>query len=152
MKERHCDEKGFTMVEVLASTVLIVLILSTFLMMFAQATRTNLASETIVDSTYTAQAEMEKIYGLSKKTAPVNKISVFPPTQYGNSRIVSKDGVSWTEYTKKNPQTDEKILIRLENKNTDAKMTRIVIEVYEGTKVNPSAKMESVLIWEGTAT
>lgn len=150
MKKIMKNDKGLTLVEVLASTILISLILMTFLMMFAQAGKTNVASEMIVDSTYTAQEEMEKIYGLSKKISPSNKASAFPTTQYETAKPVSKDEINWTEYTKKNTPSNEKIKVRIDTSVPNAKMTRVIVEVYEGAKTNPSAKMENVLVWEGT--
>ncbi|MDN7227021.1 hypothetical protein QWY15_06880 [Planococcus sp. N064] len=150
MKKYIKNNNGLTLVELLASTVLIMLILSTFLMMFAQSAKTNVASETIVDSTYTAQTEMEKIYGLSKKITPINKLSAFPSAGYGTPKNLAIGGMDWIEFTKKISSSNETIKIRLESKAADVKMTRIIIEVYEGTKTNASAKMENVLVWEGT--
>lgn len=138
------DERGFTLVELLASFVLITLLLTTFLMMFAQAAKTNVASETIIDSTYTAQTEMEKIYAVSKRPLDSTRIAAIENLGYTK---VGTDSI-WLKFKKKSLNENEEINIRLENK--DEKMTRIIIEVYEGTKPNPSAKMENVLIWEGT--
>ncbi|MTD29615.1 hypothetical protein [Planomicrobium sp. YIM 101495] len=141
------NDKGLTLVEVLASTVLITLLLVTFMMMFAQASKSNVASETIIDSTYIAQSEMEQVYALSKKNVPVDKVTALS-SKYGSSVSKTISGTKWQEYSKIDDTSGNTIKIRLEDTPAAMKMTRIVIEVYEGTKTNPSAKMENVLIWE----
>lgn len=140
-------EKGFTLVEVLASTILITLILVSFLTIFAQGAKTNRVSENIIDSTYLAQTEMEKIYGLSKNINSNNISAAFPSTQYESPVPKTVEGSKWIEYKKKNNPSGATILIRIED--TTEKLTRIIIEVYEDPKMNPKAKMENVLIWEG---
>lgn len=146
--EVYINEKGFTLIEVLVSFVLITLLLTTFLMMFAQAAKTNYSSENIIDSTYIAQTEMEKIYRLSKSFSSSNKSAAFPPAQYDSPVKKIVEGTEWIEYKKKNTSYEVDITIRIED--TQQKVTRIIIEVYETASINPSAKMENVLIWEGT--
>lgn len=147
---RTSNDKGFTLVELLVSFVLITILLTTFMMMFTQAAKTNNSSENIVDSTYIAQAEMEKIYGLSKSISSEKKVDAFPVAQYFPPVKKTVEGVTWDEYKKrKNHPSQADVFIRIED--TTEKMTRIIIEVYEKTKANPSAKMENVLIWEGTS-
>lgn len=141
------NERGMTLVEVLASTIIISIILVTFLMIFGQTARTNIASETIIDSTYIAQSEMEKIYGLSKSISSSNKSSAFPSSQFEPPLPKTVEGTNWIEYKKKDNPPGTQIRIRIED--TPEKMSRVIIEVYEGSKLNPSAKMENVLIWEG---
>ena len=67
------DESGLSLVEVLASIVILTLLLTTFLMMFLQSAKVNKTSENIIDATYIAQTEMEKIYALSTNTKNVCK-------------------------------------------------------------------------------
>lgn len=145
----HFNEKGFTLIETLVSFVLITILLTTFLMMFVQAAKTNHSSENIVNSTYIAQAEMEKIYGLSKSLSPSNKLAAFPASQYDPPIKKIIEGAEWIQYKKKIDSHGREILIRIED--TQQKVTRIIIEVYEAPKINPSAKMENVLIWEGSS-
>lgn len=144
----NVDQRGYTLIELLVSFVLITLLLTTFLMMFAQAAKTNISSEKIVDSTYIAQTEMEKIYGLSKRLSSNNKSIAFPNDQYHSPEQKIVEGKNWVQYKKKNNPPGADITIRIED--TTNEMTRIIIEVYEKSKANPSAKMENVLIWEGT--
>lgn len=62
-------EKGLTLIEVLVSIVLLSLILIMFFSMFIQTAKVNNSSETIIDATYIAQTEMERIYSYSKNTS-----------------------------------------------------------------------------------
>ncbi len=66
--KRGMGEGGLSLVEVLASVVILTLLLTTFLMMFLQSAKVNKASEHIIDATYIAQTEMENIYALSTTT------------------------------------------------------------------------------------
>lgn len=58
------EERGISLVEVVASIVLITIILISFFGFFIQSKKTHVASESIVDATYIAQQYMEEIYGL----------------------------------------------------------------------------------------
>ena len=60
------EERGVSLVEVVASIVLITVILISFFTLFLQTKKTNVQSETIQDATYVAQIEMEEIYSVSK--------------------------------------------------------------------------------------
>lgn len=142
------DQRGATLIELLVSFVLITLLLTTFLMMFAQSAKTNKSSENILDSTYFAQTEMERIYAKSKSINSSNKTSAFPSSEYEVPVSITKEDTDWFEYKKiKNPSG---ITIKVRLEDTTDKMSRIIIEVYEDSKANPSAKMENILIWEGT--
>lgn len=66
------DNKGFTLLEAIASLLLITIILITFFGFFLQSKKTNSLSETITETTYIAQKEMEQIYLLSKTSSLSN--------------------------------------------------------------------------------
>ncbi|RNF40885.1 type IV pilus modification PilV family protein [Planococcus salinus] len=144
---RYClrKEKGMTLVEVLASVVLISLILMTFLMMFAQSARTNIASENIIDSTYIAQTEMERLYSVSKKPLSSSRKKVISDLGY----MESESNSDWLKFEKDSQNESEEIIVRLENKSGE-KMTRVIIEVVDVSRGISLAKMENVLIWEVT--
>ena len=56
------NSKGISIVEVVASFVILAIILMSFMGILVQTKRTNASSETIQDATYVAQAEMEALY------------------------------------------------------------------------------------------
>lgn len=136
-KKNHTN--GFTLIEVLASTVILTLLLTSFLIMFLQSAKINKTSDQIIDATYIAQAEMEEIYAIS-----IN-------TNY-NSRKVSLEKLGYTEKSIekgwhtfiKNGDTGE--LVKLKLKNKKGTMDRVLIEVKE--KDTLSAQMENVLVWK----
>ena len=136
-KKNHTN--GFTLIEVLASTVILTLLLTSFLIMFLQSAKINKTSDQIIDATYIAQAEMEEIYAIS-----IN-------TNY-NSRKVSLEKLGYTEKSIeegwhtfiKNGDTGEQVKLKLKNKK--GTMDRVLIEVKEKDML--SAQMENVLVWK----
>lgn len=56
------NEQGLTLIEVVASIVLIAIILISFSNFFIQSKKTGISSASIINATYIAQVEMEKIY------------------------------------------------------------------------------------------
>ncbi|MEK5231261.1 prepilin-type N-terminal cleavage/methylation domain-containing protein [Lysinibacillus sp. FSL K6-0232] len=56
------QEHGLTLIEVIASILLISIILLSFMSMFLQSSKTTATSDDIVNATYLAQKEMESIY------------------------------------------------------------------------------------------
>ena len=60
------NEKGFTLLELLVSVVLLVIVVGALLSMFVTSTKNNITSAEVVDEGYMAQKHMEKIYSLGK--------------------------------------------------------------------------------------
>lgn len=136
-------EKGLTLVEVLASTVLITLLLVSFFTLFAQGAKTNMTSENIMDSTYLAQKEMESIIALSKSPlgeTPKSKMD----KRYGTG-ILSSDN-KWIKYEKNIPNSNEKYSVRI--KNSSSYMNNVIVEVIEKENNIVRAKMENIVDWE----
>lgn len=134
------NSKGLTLIEILVSIILITIILSAFFSLFIQSARTGKTSEEVVDATYLAQTEMEKLYEISRDedfTSSIKKI------------------VETLDYTQ--PKSDEYIFTKEINglyihlkleKHFYPKMSYLIIEVFEqenGTR--PRAKMETILEW-----
>lgn len=60
------NEKGFSLVELLVSMVLLSIIVGALLSAFVSTTKTNIKSAEVVDEGYVAQKWMEEVYNLSK--------------------------------------------------------------------------------------
>src|SRR5690606_10184275 len=60
------DQSGITLIEALASIVIVTIILLSFFYIFFYATKSTRASNEIFDATYYAQKEMEYLYQLSQ--------------------------------------------------------------------------------------
>ncbi|WP_419959140.1 type IV pilus modification PilV family protein [Psychrobacillus sp. BM2] len=133
------NTNGFTLVEVLASTVILTLLLTSFLIVFIQSVKTNKTSEHIIDATYIAQTEMEEIYAISIKT----KYGSRDMTLRGLNYIKKEDESGWSVF-ERNRDTGELIKVKLKNKK--GTMDRVLIEVKD--KDTLRAQMENVLVWK----
>lgn len=138
---RHMKESGLSLVEVLASIVILSLILITFTMMFLYSAKTGKTSENIIDATYVAQTEMEKIYAASKGTDTASDIG-YAPDSLPLSRSSSPSG-NWNTYTKKSDDGEFEIDFYVEVNGEDLK--RIIVDVFE--EGIHRARMQNVLVW-----
>ncbi|MCG7336999.1 hypothetical protein MHZ95_17200 [Sporosarcina sp. ACRSM] len=141
-RKKGTGENGLTLVEVLASIVILTLLLTTFLMLFLQSAKVNKASEHIIDATYLAQTEMENIYAVSTGTTFSQRETAIESLAY-EKKVT--EGI-WTVFEKRNETTDRWVKVRLADKT--GTMTRIIVEVYEDPKKILRAKMENVLVWK----
>ena len=67
------QQKGMTLVEIVAGILIIGLLFISFFGIFISSKKTGIASEEIVDGTYIAQEAMEEIY-ISTKQMPIDQI------------------------------------------------------------------------------
>jgi len=143
----YLNNKGLTLVEVLASIILISIILFTFFSFFIQSAKTGESSEEVVDATYLAQGEMEKLYEISRNG----------DFKDGINEIVNSLEPDDKQLTLDNPYIFKKIIsgsyIRIKlTQHTDSQLSNLVIEVFEQdfeqeTDPRPRAKMETILEW-----
>lgn len=133
------DEKGLTLVEVLAGVVILSLIFVSIVNMLNQSARANKTSEEIIDATYITQREMETIYKLSKEGKNLDAL-----TDY----MKQPNEANWEVYHK---NVNDHLLLEIKKDDSDKPMVRIVVTAYEVedlAKTNPKAKMETLLKWE----
>lgn len=136
---KWCDEKGLTLVEVLAGVVILSLIFVSIVNMLNQSARANKTSEEIIDATYITQREMETIYKLSKEGKNLDAL-----TDY----MKQPNEANWEVYHK---NVNDHLLLEIKQDDSDKPMVRIVVTAYEVedlAKTNPKAKMETLLKWE----
>ncbi|WP_399631806.1 hypothetical protein [Sporosarcina sp. SG10008] len=138
--KKALGENGLSLVEVLASFVILTLLLTTFLMMFIQSAKVNKASEHIIDATYIAQTEMENIYALSKTTKNGAKEATIKGLGYTNG---SKEN-GWIVFEKK---YNSNVLIKVKLQNKKGNMDRVLVEVRGIPDDNLQAQMENVVVW-----
>lgn len=130
------NEKGLTLIEVLASIVILSIIVIFVLLIFNQTMRTNKTSESIIDATYIAQKEMEQIYNISRQQKPQLSES--------NSYIWQQtNGDKWDIYKKELENSEFSIEVR--KKDVDD-MVRILVLVYDADNTL-KAQMENLLQW-----
>jgi len=70
--KHRLDTTGFSLIEVIISTLLLSIIILSFFSLLISSAKTTKVSESIMDSTYTVQKEMETLYSLSMGT-PFNE-------------------------------------------------------------------------------
>ncbi|MDL4841681.1 type IV pilus modification PilV family protein [Aquibacillus rhizosphaerae] len=131
--KRLLSSKGMTLVEILASIMILSIIVVTFLTLFIQSARTNSISEDIMDATYVAQTQMEEIYNLS--TTSEQNINVLQDQS-------SCDADTSYIFTEKNG--DFCVKVRMKDSNI-VDLKDVVVEVYRDNKLE--SKMETKLNW-----
>ena len=72
------QDNGISLVEVVASIVLVTIILISFFSLLLQTKKTNVQSETIHEAVYLAQTEMERIYIFSTSPNSLSKLTNTP--------------------------------------------------------------------------
>ncbi|KAA0965335.1 hypothetical protein FQ087_03235 [Sporosarcina sp. ANT_H38] len=138
--KRGMGEGGLSLVEVLASIVILTLLLTTFLMMFLQSAKVNKASEHIIDATYIAQEEMENIYALSTTIKHNAKEGAIKGLGYTNGSIES----GWIVFEK---GYNSNVLIKIKLQNKKGNMDRVIVEVRGIPDDNIQAQMENLVVW-----
>lgn len=137
------NSKGLTLIEVLVSIILISIILFSFFSFFIQSAKTGKTSEEVVDATYLAQVEMEKIYEVSNKgdfKSGINEI-----VNSLSYKQLSPDSSKEYRYSK---SQDGFYLTLTFKEHTYPGMSYLVIEVFEHENdIRPRAKMETILEW-----
>lgn len=82
------NNKGFSLIEVIASVLIITIILLSFFSLLIQTKKTEVRSNETVVATYIAQAVMEEIYYLSttmdydEKNETINDLKNYPETYF----------------------------------------------------------------------
>lgn len=145
MKAEHesllANERGVTLVELLASIVIVTIILISVISIFNLTMKSNRTSEEIIDATYVAQTEMEKIYALSKKDIPNPKL-----TDIGYEKLIEESG--WDIYQEETQQYEGFFVQVKQKKQAETGLIRIVVNVYEDSAFTKSkAQMEHLLKW-----
>lgn len=141
--KRRLDEKGFSLVEVIASIVILTIILVSVFSMLTQSAKTSKSSENIVDATYVAQSEMENLYALAKKTAFSSHATTIINEGYTN---VDASGNPLGYYEKTDSYYIKLTVRDISDKYTS--LTRIVIQVYDKKGGILKSQMENTLQWK----
>lgn len=145
--KKFLNSDGVTLVELLASIVLITLILTAFITIFIQSAKTYKTSENIIDATYLAQTEMEKVYSASVKTKYSNREDAVVKLGYAKR----PDSGDWFVFEKNMESAGVILRLRLQQRQIKPNMNRVIVEVLEGPDRSLQAKMENILLWEADA-
>ncbi|WP_338838029.1 type II secretion system protein [Kurthia gibsonii] len=146
------NEKGFSLVEVMAAFVLISIILISFFTLFFKGRETTVESKKTVDATYTAQQEMESIYAevqQENKTGSASMDNILLKLEY---KITSCTNPPKTIYV--NKYKNEVVVVEVFEKSKEKTLRNVMVSVYDQKKVtdppcqpkvNPKAQMENIM-------
>lgn len=135
------NESGLTLIEVVVSILILTLIITSFLMMFIQATKTNKASERIIDSTYYAQVEMENIHAISDTSSFEDRKTIM-------NKHLKYETLDLINFIKNDGKSGKYFEVRLLERN-ELPIVDLLVKVYDSKGGNLEAQMETVLLWEG---
>ncbi|WP_138859753.1 MULTISPECIES: prepilin-type N-terminal cleavage/methylation domain-containing protein [Exiguobacterium] len=139
------SEKGFTLVEVLVSIVLLGIIFTSFYGLLVQSAQTNTVSRTMMDLSYVAQNEFELMKAKGQETSAKTRIQIVEELGYTYRQTSLINGTVWLEFSKPIPLDNRRIVLRVEN--SPSALNRIIIEVFEEATIDSNTKLEGVLRW-----
>lgn len=152
------EEQGISLVEVVASIVLITVILLSFFTLFIQTKKTSVQSETIQNATYVAQVEMEEIYSISQNLSIDNPTAIITQLKAKSFTHISTDYLSGCNATlsvpeeyvntikleKESPPFD--VIVTISELCDYKKAGHVTIEVFDSSN-NEKAFVENIYIW-----
>ncbi|MEQ6854239.1 prepilin-type N-terminal cleavage/methylation domain-containing protein [Lysinibacillus capsici] len=146
------NQTGITLVEVIASIVIITIILTSFLSFFISTAKTTSTSNDIFDATYYAQKEMEHIYQLSQTTKyddRVSEITHIPPdTKEENKKYYYQgSNTSFEKLGNLEADPNNQYYYSLTCIPKSYTLTTIVVKVYDKKGGVLKAQMENALEW-----
>lgn len=134
------QEEGLTLVEVLASIVILTLVLFAFSSIYTHSWKATAHSKNIIDTTYIAQKEMEKLYRLSKDRTYEETIMILT-----NSR----DFIEVEEGVFENTTTYEGAKVKLSFYDVeDSFLKKAIVSIYKENEVEADVLMENRLKWK----
>lgn len=136
------SQGGFSLIEVVASLVIITVILLSFFGLLIQSNKTGKSSEQIIDATYLAQKEMEKMYNYFKSTTIETWESNFPYLAE-KDEVNSAGNITRYKVIPSNAKNKEIIIVNAEDISHD-NTVRITIEVYDSRGATLKAKMQNI--------
>lgn len=144
------NEKGFSLVEVMAAFVLISIILISFFTLFFKGRETTVESKKTVDATYTAQQEMESIYATTKQASNASMKTILSTLHYRQMESCTNPPTIYTNDTK---YKNEVVVVEVFKNEKIGTLRNVMVSVYDQKKVtdpcqpkvNPKAQMENIM-------
>ena len=141
------NEKGLSLIEILASTVILSIIIVSLLTFFVQSSKTNHYSKDIIDATYIAQNTVEEInYQISNSEISKDTTSEFL-REFSLSNPYTKKCTDGTCYEKTLNTNGRYVFIKLSPKD---ELIVVNVEVYNNhtDSKKQEAKMEMLISWK----
>jgi len=163
------NQKGISLVEVIVSILLISILLISIFGLILQSAKTTKSSEDIVNGTYKAQTEMEKLYKFALEDDNENKLPIdlstlnFERYLYKECKLIDKNN---PEIIKGNCSSNTPVdtheayifekedsvylLLTIIKLDSDSKLTRATIDVYDnkGKQQILKAHVENTIEWD----
>ncbi|WP_194841076.1 type IV pilus modification PilV family protein [Sporosarcina cascadiensis] len=138
------NERGMTLVEILASLVILSLLIVSFLTFFPIVAKQNNISNEIMDATYIAQATMENIIDIK------NDSRVYPTTVTNIKNLgFTLDSPTKKTYIKDQLYNNINYIILVDLKEPNNQMSHVIVKVFELSNTKKQrAQMETILWWE----
>lgn len=142
LKRKLFQAEGLTLVEVLASIVILSIVITIFLAVFAQTAKTNKVSEEIVDATYLAQQIMEEIYELSLTVKKENRKEELEKEGYLPDQ--ENDDETYIKY-----EDGHSIQITFKKRNDLEDVEDVIVEILDRSDEDekPKAIMQNMFEW-----
>ncbi|WP_186576254.1 type IV pilus modification PilV family protein [Aquibacillus kalidii] len=138
------SNKGFTLIEILASITILSIVILSFLAFFVQSAKTNEITEDISDATYLAQEEMEKMYHITTQyTFSKALTELVENTGY----VAGQNNGATMEYTFSKDTDEYKIALTLD-KPSSTNIGNVLVKVYESKSNKLEAQMETIYNWK----
>lgn len=141
LKRQLQNDNGLSLIEVIVSIVILTIILLSVYKLLISSATTSKSSETIIDTTYIAQTEIEKFYSFAKEnTMPAQ----FDKEIFPSYRFIRQENTN--TYVYKNDSAYNDFSLELKLKLTENNGTRVILRVYDNNNVLKS-QMETTIEW-----
>lgn len=138
------NNKGVSLVEVIASIVILSIILISVFVLFVRSAETTHTTDEIVDATYVAQTELESLYAVAKNTAFSTREAAILSAGYTN---LDAGGNALGYFEKTDATTGDYIKVTI-TQIASSTLTRVVIEVYDEKNGTMKAQMQNTIKWK----
>lgn len=138
------DEKGVTLVEILAAITILALIVLPLLSIFIQSAKTGKLSNNIMTATYEAQTQIEKIYHLSRTTHLSDSIKQLKADDFHYIDCEADFKNCFAKH-----QDKHFIVISIQRNQDESPMVDVVVKVFKSRAKNKlEAQMEDLVRWK----
>lgn len=156
MKNLFKNEKGLSLVEVVASIVILTLLITSFLGLILSAAKSAEHAREVIDFTFIAQRNMEMIFEKSNnhRLTELDSVMINGLAYQLNSSSSSSTTYSKNEIDSNNEAYEIKVTFTDyegsgQFSNLAASLNRVRVEVFPNRPSQPYAIVESLLEWRG---
>lgn len=150
MKKLHyhfSSEKGITLIEILASIVILSIIILSLLSMFTQSSTTNNVSQNIIDATYIAENSMEEINNAVSQAVTTETSSTNFLKSFNLPAVYTKKNTDGSIYEKRTGTNGRYVSVTFEPKDSTLISVQVKVFSNDSSSKKLEAHMEMVLSW-----